>query len=181
MVLKNWKTGTGYPAAGASLDVWENEFLSRGAAGLGGRPHFKLANGAVEFFAGPAILQIEHDGSILAGPDTTRSSANRMVIQFWLDQDIAEQIERARRWLMNNQQSRFNVEKQRIRAAKYRTYLRVFDGSCDGATLDDIARILYPHIVNEYPEHSARKQVSKDISTAKKLAQRGLRLALNRK
>lgn len=181
MTAMSWKTGTGYPAAGATLDVWEYEFLSRGASGLKGRPYFKSTHKIVEFFVGPAIMQIEDDGSILTGPNSARSSVNRMVIEFHLNQDIENQIESARRWLTANQQLRFNTETSRIREAKYQTYLRAFDGSRDGASLDDIASILYPCIVNEYPEHSARKQVSKDIATAKKLAERGLRRALNRK
>ena len=176
----DWRAGIGYPAAGASIDIWEYEFLRRGKSGLEGRPHFKLTDDLVEFFVGPSMMQIEDDGSILAGPDTTRSSANRMVIEFHLNQDIDAQIEKAKRWLVTNQQHRYAAEKRRIRETKYRAYLRAFDGSCAGASLDEMAKFLYPNYLNEYPDHDGRKQVSKDIGAARKLVRLGFRSPMNR-
>ena len=178
---QNWKTGDGYPGTGASLDDWEWEFLRRGPDGLKERPFFRLPAGGVEFFAGPSLIQINDDGSLLDGPDQSRSNPTHMVIQFELRHDIDAQLERARRWLMANQMHRFAIAKRRQRQEKYRNYLRAWDAKAAGATLDEIAEVLYPALSNDRAEHQARKQVNKDISTAKRLIRFGLRVAGSRK
>lgn len=178
---QNWKTGDGYPGAGASLDEWEWEFLRRGPDGLKERPFFRLPDGGVEFFTGPSLIQINDDGSLLNGPDQSRSNPTHMVIQFELRHDIEAQLDRARRWLIGRQGHSFATAKRRRRQDKYRTYLRAWDAKDAGASLDEIAEVLYPALDNDYPEHVARKQVHKDISTAKRLIRLGLRVAGSRK
>ena len=181
MTAPDWKAGTGYPSSDAPADVWEFQFLSRGDQGLNGRPHFKLAPGSVEFFGGPAIIQINDDGSLPGGAEIRRSGATHMVIEFQLNHDIAAQIERARVWLSANQRHRFIIEKRRMREAKFVLYLRALDGQKSGASLDEIARVLYPTLDNAYPSHDGRKQAGKALTAARKLARRGLRAPLNRR
>lgn len=177
MATQNWKTGEGYPDANSALDVWQCEFLRRGPSGLNGRPHFKLEGDRIEFFTGPAIIQIEDDGSLLCGPEATRSSVNRMVIEFQLDQDIDAQLDKARRWLTGNQTARYSVEKKRKRVTQYGHYLRAFDASTAGQSQSEIASILYPHLRDE----AGKKQVSNALRAASKLISTGFPERLKRK
>ena len=180
MATADWKSSTGYPSPGASTDEWEYQFLRRGDQGLKGHPHFKLPDGSVEFFGGPALIQINDDGSLDVA-EHPRSSATHMVIEFQLDHDIGAQIERARSWLTANQRHKFIIEKRRMREAKFVLYLRALDGQKSGASLDEIARVLYPTLDNAYPSHDGRKQAGKALTAARKLARRGLRAPLNRR
>jgi len=181
MATPDWKAGTGYPPPGASVDVWEHEFLIRGEQGLKGRPHFKLPEGGVEFFEGPAIIQISDDGSLPAGACDYRTSATHTVIEFMLDQELDAQIERAKRWLTVNQRHRFTGDKQRKREAKFGLYLRALDANKAGASLDEIAHVLYPELDNTYPSKAGAKLANKHLVAARKLAQRGLRAPMNRR
>jgi hypothetical protein len=52
---------------------------------------------------------------------------------------------------------------------QYQRYLRVLDAKAVGASNDDIARRLYPHLANDYPDKDGNRQVRKDLKTAKRL------------
>lgn len=161
----DWETGEGYPDAKSSFDVWRTEFLKRSKFGLAGRPHFKLADGSVEFFTGPSVIQIEADGAALAGSDESRSSVSRMVIEFHLDQDLDTQLAIAKRWLTSNQIARYSINKNRKRVEKYARYLRALDASNAGQSQSQIASILHSHLSSI----AGVKQVSNDLKAAKRL------------
>jgi hypothetical protein len=177
LVSQDWKTGKGYPTANSSFDEWQAEFLGRGPHGLVGRPHFRLADGAIEFFAGPAIIQIQDDGSFMSGPDSSRTSITRMVLEFQLDQDIDVQLEKAKRWLTANQNARYLTDASRKRVTKYGNYLRAIDASNAGATQSEIASILYPHLHSD----AGKKQVSNTLKAARRLISTGFPARLKRK
>jgi hypothetical protein len=177
VAIQDWKTGEGYPTAECSFDEWKVEFLRRGPHGLAGRPHFRLADGAIEFFVGPAIIQIQDDGSFMSGPDSNRSNITHMVLEFQLDQDIDAQIENAKHWLTANQNTRYSTDARRKRVTKYGNYLRATDASNAGASQSEIASVLYPHLDGE----AGKKQVSNALKAAKKLISMGFHVRLKRR
>ena len=175
MAAPDWKTGTGYPTVGATIDDWESEFLSRGEQELKGWQYIKRLDGRVQLLLGPGMLATREDGSLQSGPDDRLATGLAMLIRFELDQDIGHQIERARAWLNAYQRPRFNVERQRKRESQFELYLRALDADKAGASLDEIAQVLYPNLGNSYPSHEGRKKASKALAAARKLARRGLR------
>lgn len=177
----DWKSGAGYPDTESTLDDWELEFLKRNETGLKGFEHFKLQNGNVEFFHGPAIIPINDDGSIVTPPDDQVNSANTMVIQFFLDRDIDEQIKKAKRWLEINQNHYFVVRKNRVRLDKFKKYLRALDADRSGCNIKDVVAVLYPDKTNDYPDLQAEKEFYRDVSRAKKLVSQLVRQKLTRK
>ena len=175
MAAPDWKTGTGYPTVGATIDEWESEFLRRGEQAPKGWQYITRLDGRVQLLLGPGMLATREDGSLHGGADDRLATGLSVLIKFELDQDIGHQIEVAREWLNAYQRPRFYVEKQRKRESKFELYLRALDANKAGASLDEIAQVLYPDLDNSYPSHDGRKLASKALAAARKLARRGLR------
>lgn len=168
----NWKTGEGYPPAESSEDRWLSEFLARTSAPEASRPFFRTSSGP-EFFRGPAIICHDDSGAIHADPDSSRLSGRRMVIEFHLDEDLDPQIERAAKWLKENQAARFSAKQTKTRAEKYVCYLRVLDATRAGADDGEIASFVFPHIRNEYPDYEGRRRVRRARQAADVLLRSG--------
>lgn len=170
---QDWRTGEGYPDRDSLPEVWHIEFLRRGPNGFSGHPRFILPDGSMEFFTGPAIIQIESDGSLLSAPDASRTNATHMVIEFNLKHNIDAQLSRAGRWLTGAQKVSFKpIHRKRI--DKYQVYLRAFDAHAAGASQLQIAAALYPRNSNK---EAAKKQVSNDLKAARKLVLTGIPLS----
>lgn len=60
----------------------------------------------------------------------------------------------------------------RFQPKGYQRYLRLLDARAVGAKNSEMARILYPHLRNEYPEYDGNRQVRSDLRTAERLRDR---------
>jgi hypothetical protein len=164
----NWRTGTGYPNQTDSLSVWEGEFYRR-AGGPIPKPHFKVSSTRVEVFTGPALIQVNDDGT--AHAEDLLPATRHMVVLFFLDENIDDQLDRARHWLISNQANRYE-RRARRRADKFVLYLRALDAHADRATAEQIGDVLFPTLADAYPDYQRRKRAKDTLKQAMKLTKR---------
>jgi Family of unknown function (DUF6499) len=74
--------------------------------------------------------------------------------------------------LMKDLATERELEPFRFQPKAYQRYLRLLDARSVGAKNSEIARILYPHLLNEYPEYEGNRQVRTDLRTAERLRDR---------
>ncbi len=51
------------------------------------------------------------------------------------------------------------LQQKRVRTGEWSAYLRILDGYAANASLDDIARVIYPDTLNEYPDYAGTRAV----------------------
>ena len=164
----NWRTGTGYLNQTDSLSVWEGEFYRR-AGGPMPKPHIKVSRTRFEVFTGPAIIQVNDDGT--AHAEGLLPATRHMVVLFFLDENIDDQLDRARHTLLGNQANRYE-RRARRRVDKFVLYLRALDAHADGATAEQIGDVLFPTLSDAYPEYQRRKRAKDTLKQAMKLTKR---------
>jgi hypothetical protein len=164
----DWRTGKGYPSQSARPSVWEAEFYRR-AAGSSPKPYFDIEGRGREIFVGPAILQVNDDGTVRG--DNMLPASRHMVLMFFLDENLDDQIARARRWLLDSQTARFE-QKARRRADKFLHYLRVLDGYADGASFEQIGAEIFPDLSDIYPDYQRRNRARNTLKQAVALTRR---------
>ena len=94
-----------------------------------------------------------------------------MCLLFFLDENIDDQLARARRWLIGNQAARYKA-KSRRRAAMFVLYLRALDAQADGATVEQIGEALFPSLSDSYPDYQRRKRAKATLKQAIGLTKR---------
>ena len=62
-----------------------------------------------------------------------------------------------------------SVDNPRKNGSNFPFYLRVLDGKTSGASVSDMASVIYSHLPNDYPECIAKQTVRNHLSAAKKL------------
>lgn len=98
-------------------------------------------------------------------------------IQFDLAQPIPAQLARAAQVLSNDQRHYLQTPgraplKLRQRSEKWRIYLRLLDAEAVGASIAEMAKGLFPRVLDEYPEYAASDSVRKLLRAAKRVRSR---------
>jgi hypothetical protein len=107
--------------------------------------------------------------------------AGKLLYTFDLTCPLKPQIEKARQDLRLFQEMEQKIEsipavqKPRHHVSKWAGYLRVLDAYEAGAALGGIAKILFPTVPNDYPEHKGSKKVEQQRRQAEKLVKGGYR------
>ncbi|SDP76026.1 hypothetical protein SAMN05660330_03989 [Desulforhopalus singaporensis] len=101
-----------------------------------------------------------------------RANPRALLVEINLEKSIPEQIKALedvakkqqkilKSWGINN--------KSRNRSESWREYLQILDSIDQNADFNDVHQILFPHISNEYPDYSARKQYNNWKKAAKNI------------
>jgi hypothetical protein len=98
-------------------------------------------------------------------------TGDEVVVWFNLNRSIDQQLAKVKS-LMKNLATIRNLEPFRFQPKTYQRYLRLLDARAVGAKYSEIARILYPHLRNEYPEYGGKRQARTDLRTAERLRDR---------
>jgi type VI secretion system activator RovC-like protein/transcriptional regulator len=91
-----------------------------------------------------------------------------VLVWFDLGRSIAPQLKQAKR-LLDVQAAKSSFVDFRYQPKNYQRYLRLLDAKSSDATNAQIAKILYPHLSNAWPDRPAKRQASADLKTAKRL------------
>ncbi len=62
-----------------------------------------------------------------------------------------------------------SADNPRNHVSNFPLYLRVLDGETSGASVSDMASVIYPHLPNDYPEFKAKQTARNHLSAAEKL------------
>jgi hypothetical protein len=119
-----------------------------------------------------------HSGYSVPGlqVELDKSELNRVAwVKLDLQRTIESQIDAIAVWARDLQRTLIRdnwvklpkVKKPRIEFLA--TYLRILDAAEAGASYKEIARVLFPEVNNEYPEHKGSRKVENALPTAKKL------------
>jgi hypothetical protein len=104
---------------------------------------------------------------------------DELFVKFNLKRPIGDQIEVVRRWIENHQRCLVNLgripkpRQTRNWRDKWPMYLRVLDARAAGASLNEIAGVLFPDMPNLYPQFKGRDVIRKDLTAARRLRDGG--------
>jgi Proteobacterial transcriptional regulator-like domain len=95
---------------------------------------------------------------------------NEMIVLFDMTRPIKPQLERVKMALVTASKDQENRNSEFHRHTRsYRKYLRLLDAEIAGATWSQIAKELYPHLSDAYPNRPGRRQGRSDFKIAKRL------------
>jgi hypothetical protein len=137
---------------------------------------------SVRSFIGVDIQEYGKQSIPLAGlTGPTISRPEEAIAVFDLTKPLKAQFDKAYEWLDFKQKHHgFNKKaKTRKRLNKYPIYLRVLDAFQVRADKEEIIRVLYPDVLNEYPDYQANKGLENDRKAARQLRDFGYRSILN--
>ncbi|MFZ5659568.1 MAG: DNA -binding domain-containing protein [Pseudomonadota bacterium] len=133
---------------------------------------FALGPGFEEYR--PPIVDYSDEGLV-------PTESGEIAVLFNLAWPIEDQLEAAKEALLERrktweQLAGFKRRRQaRERSSSYKTYLRLLDAELTGASVSDMADVLFPHIRNIYPDFSANDRVKKSLQAARRMRDSGYR------
>ena len=98
-------------------------------------------------------------------------TGDEVVVWFNLNRSIDQQLAKVKNLIRDLATGR-QLEPFRFQPKTYQRYLRLLDARAVGAKNSKIARTLFPHLLNEYPDYDGNRQVRTDLRTAKRLRDR---------
>jgi hypothetical protein len=98
-------------------------------------------------------------------------TGDEVVVWLNLNRSIDQQLAKVKT-LMKDLAAERKLEPFRFQPKTYQRYLRLLDARAVGAKYPEIARILYPHLPNKYPEYDGNRQARSDMRTAQRLRDR---------
>jgi hypothetical protein len=107
-------------------------------------------------------------------------SAENAYVEINLGLHLGPQLKRAEQ-LLRKLQDDFKREHPELMVSKrkrerhYRTYLQLLDAEEAGASRDEMAAVLFPHLTNCHPTYNGRKAVENNLAAAKRLRDGGYR------
>jgi hypothetical protein len=117
---------------------------------------------------------------------TIKVLPGELYVKFDLKRSIGAQIEEVRGLIENYQRDELSsgrISKPRQTRNwrdKWPMYLRVLDARVADASLNEIARVLFPNTPNSYPEFKGRDAIRKDLTAARRLRDGGYLSMLRR-
>jgi hypothetical protein len=121
-----------------------------------------------------AITRVHSSAITTEGRYHFAISAEEVYVPFNLARPIEAQLKRAKR-LLGELQADFKHKhpersvSKRKRESHYRKYLQLLDAEEAGASKNDMAAALYPHLPNSHPTYHAKKAVEYNLAAAKRL------------
>lgn len=96
------------------------------------------------------------------------------VVRFNLNRSLAMQWKRIKRSMEYqrkklSEEGLISPENPRTHGSNFPSYLRVLDAKTSGASVPDMASVIYSHLPNDYPECQAKQTVRNHLSAAEKL------------
>jgi len=97
---------------------------------------------------------------------------------FDLTRPLKPQFINAQRFLLEYQSEQINEGKIHVTMVKkhkdnWIEYLRILDAKAENVSNEEIARVMFPNLKNEYPGYAGNEKVRKSFNTAKRLSQKG--------